>query len=59
MPSPALPGSAGGGSEGIDGGSGAVAGSGGLLVEEPGPPIRRFIHLLIMRAMLLGAEVDG
>ena len=48
--SSAIPG-AGGGSEGMDGGSGAEAGS--LVEEDPDPPNRRF-NQSIMRAMLQG-----
>jgi len=44
-----------GGSEGIDGASGALAGSAGSLAVEPEPPNRRCSHLLNMGAMLLGA----
>jgi len=54
--SAATPVSAGGGaagSEGIDGGSGAVAGSGASLADDPDPPNKRFNQLL-MRAMLQG-----
>ncbi len=61
MPSPEMPASA-GGSEGVDEGSGIVAGSAGLLVEdesEPESPRRRCSHLLIMRAMLLGEASRG
>jgi len=43
------------GSEGIDGGSGAVAGSGASLADDPDPPNKRFNQLL-MRAMLQGCS---
>jgi hypothetical protein len=42
------------GSAGIEGGSGAVAGSGTSLVDDPDPPNKRFSQL-VMRAMLQGA----
>jgi hypothetical protein len=53
--SEAAPASAGGaaGSEGIDEGSGAAAGSGASLADDPDPPNRRF-NQLVMRAMLQG-----
>jgi hypothetical protein len=41
------------GSAGIEGGSGAVAGSGASLVDDPDPPNKRFSQL-VMRAMLQG-----
>lgn len=45
------------GSEGIDGGSGALMGSvGWVAAEEPESPRRRCSHLLIMRAMLQGCS---
>jgi hypothetical protein len=45
------------GSEGIDEGSGAVAGAAGSLVaEESEPPRSHCISLLNMRAMLQGAQ---
>ena len=41
------------GSVGIEGGSGAVAGSGASLEDDPDPPNKRFSQL-VMRAMLQG-----
>jgi hypothetical protein len=41
------------GSAGIEGGSGAVAGSGASLVDDPDPPNKRFSQL-VMTAMLQG-----
>jgi hypothetical protein len=46
-----------GGSEGIDGGSGAAAGSGASLADESDPPNNRF-NQFVMRAMLQGRP-DG
>jgi hypothetical protein len=54
MPSSDSGGSA-GGSAGIEGGSGAVAGSGASLVDDPDPPNKRFSQL-VMRAMLQGGS---
>jgi len=50
---PASAGGSAGGSVGIEGGSGAVAGSGASLVDDPDPPNNRFSQLL-MSAMLQG-----
>jgi hypothetical protein len=52
MPSSDVGGSA-AGSAGIEGGSGAVAGSGASLVDDPDPPNKRFSQF-VMAAMLQG-----